>query len=82
MGLTTHRRRMVRIGTAGWVIPRQSAEMAAGEGSHLERYARVIMCGDQFELPSGAPAGDVGAVGGGGAGGLPVFGEVSEDGDA
>jgi uncharacterized protein YecE (DUF72 family) len=35
---------MVRIGTAGWVIPRQNAEMAAGEGSHLERYARVMNC--------------------------------------
>jgi len=35
---------MVRIGTAGWVIPRQSAEMVAGEGSHLERYARVMNC--------------------------------------
>jgi len=35
---------MVRIGTAGWVIPRQHAEMAAGEGSHLERYARVLNC--------------------------------------
>jgi len=35
---------MVRIGTAGWVIPRQSAERAAGEGSHLERYARVCNC--------------------------------------
>jgi uncharacterized protein YecE (DUF72 family) len=35
---------MVRIGTAGWVIPRQDAEMAAGEGSHLERYARVMNC--------------------------------------
>ena len=34
----------MRIGTAGWVIPRQSAEMAAGEGSHLERYARVMNC--------------------------------------
>jgi len=34
----------VRIGTAGWVIPRQNAEMAAGEGSHLERYARVMNC--------------------------------------
>jgi uncharacterized protein YecE (DUF72 family) len=39
-----HRTRMVRIGTAGWVIPRQSAEIAAGEGSHLERYARVLNC--------------------------------------
>jgi uncharacterized protein YecE (DUF72 family) len=35
---------MVRIGTAGWVIPREWAEMAAGEGSHLERYARVCNC--------------------------------------
>ena len=35
---------MVRIGTAGWVIPRQNAEMAAGEGSHLERYARAFNC--------------------------------------
>jgi uncharacterized protein YecE (DUF72 family) len=34
----------VRIGTAGWVIPRQSAERSAGEGSHLERYARVMSC--------------------------------------
>ena len=34
----------MRIGTAGWVIPRQSAEMAAGEGSHLERHARVFRC--------------------------------------
>jgi uncharacterized protein YecE (DUF72 family) len=35
---------MVRIGTAGWVIPWQSAERAVGEGSHLERYARVMNC--------------------------------------
>ena len=34
----------MRIGTAGWVIPRQNAEMAAGEGSHLERHARVFRC--------------------------------------
>jgi len=40
----THRRGMVRIGTAGWVIPRQNAVTAAGEGSHLERYARVFGC--------------------------------------
>jgi len=39
-----HRTEMVRIGAAGWVIPRQSAAMAAGEGSHLERYARVMNC--------------------------------------
>jgi uncharacterized protein YecE (DUF72 family) len=35
---------MVRIGTAGWTIPKQHAELAAGEGSHLERYARVMNC--------------------------------------
>jgi uncharacterized protein YecE (DUF72 family) len=35
---------MVRIGTAGWVIPKQHAELAASEGSHLERYARVLNC--------------------------------------
>jgi len=40
--VAAHRSRMVRIGTAGWVISRQSAESAAGEGSHLERYARVL----------------------------------------
>ncbi|MDQ3069479.1 MAG: DUF72 domain-containing protein [Acidobacteriota bacterium] len=33
---------MYRIGTAGWTIPRASAERAAGEGSHLQRYARVF----------------------------------------
>ena len=43
--------------------------------------AGVQLRGDQFELPPGAPAGDVGAMGGGGAGGLPVFSEVSEDGE-
>ena len=35
---------MVRIGTAGWTIPRQHAGSAQGEGSHLERYARVFGC--------------------------------------
>ena len=35
---------MVRIGTAGWVIQREWAERTAGEGSHLERYARVMNC--------------------------------------
>jgi uncharacterized protein YecE (DUF72 family) len=36
----------VRIGTAGWVIPKQHAAQAAGEGSHLERYARVLNCAE------------------------------------
>ncbi len=35
---------MVRIGTAGWTIPKQHAGLSAGEGSHLERYARVFRC--------------------------------------
>jgi uncharacterized protein YecE (DUF72 family) len=30
------------IGTAGWSIPRASAHRAAGDGTHLERYARVF----------------------------------------
>ena len=34
----------MRIGTAGWVIPRAWAERVAGEGSHLERYTRVMNC--------------------------------------
>jgi uncharacterized protein YecE (DUF72 family) len=35
---------MVRIGTAGWTIPKQHAALAPGEGTHLERYARVFNC--------------------------------------
>jgi uncharacterized protein YecE (DUF72 family) len=31
-----------RIGTAGWTIPRRHAEGFPGEGSHLQRYARVF----------------------------------------
>jgi uncharacterized protein YecE (DUF72 family) len=30
------------VGTAGWSIPRASAHRCAGDGSHLERYARVF----------------------------------------
>jgi uncharacterized protein YecE (DUF72 family) len=32
----------VRIGCAGWSLPRQSAARFPGEGTHLERYARVL----------------------------------------
>ncbi|KQW37087.1 hypothetical protein ASC76_17515 [Rhizobacter sp. Root404] len=32
----------VRIGTAGWSIPRASADAFPGDGSHLARYARVL----------------------------------------
>jgi uncharacterized protein YecE (DUF72 family) len=35
---------MVRIGTAGWTIPKQHAALAPGEGTHLQRYARICNC--------------------------------------
>jgi len=34
----------IRIGCAGWSIPRQHAGVFPGEGSTLERYARVFAC--------------------------------------
>jgi len=34
----------VRIGTAGWQLNRQHREQAPGDGSHLQRYARVFDC--------------------------------------
>jgi uncharacterized protein YecE (DUF72 family) len=34
----------VRIGTAGWNIPRDSVADAGGEGSHLVRYSRIFRC--------------------------------------
>jgi len=34
----------IRIGTAGWSIPSQHAAEAAGEGTHLQRYARIFNC--------------------------------------
>ena len=34
----------MRIGTAGWAIPRASADAFPDEGSHLARYARVLGC--------------------------------------
>jgi uncharacterized protein YecE (DUF72 family) len=37
---------MLYIGTAGWSIPRPVGERFAGEGSHLERYARVFRCAE------------------------------------
>jgi uncharacterized protein YecE (DUF72 family) len=37
---------MIRIGTAGWSIPRSAAALAPGEGSHLERYARNLACAE------------------------------------
>lgn len=35
-------RHTIRIGTAGWSIPRQCADAFAGEGTHLERYATIF----------------------------------------
>jgi uncharacterized protein YecE (DUF72 family) len=35
---------MIRIGTAGWSIPKAVADRFPGDGTHLERYARVLPC--------------------------------------
>ena len=35
---------LVRVGTAGWVVPKAHAGACVGEGSHLERYAGVMNC--------------------------------------
>jgi uncharacterized protein YecE (DUF72 family) len=45
----------VRIGTAGWTIPRLHAQTIPGEGSHLERYSRTLSCAEinsSFYRPS------------------------------
>lgn len=36
----------IRVGTAGWSIPRASAPRFPGEGTHLERYARWLRCAE------------------------------------
>jgi uncharacterized protein YecE (DUF72 family) len=36
----------MRIGTAGWSIPREAAGSFLGEGPHLRRYARVLNCAE------------------------------------
>jgi len=36
----------ILIGTAGWSIPRASAEAFPGPGSHLDRYARILPCAE------------------------------------
>ncbi|MBC7780879.1 MAG: DUF72 domain-containing protein, partial [Proteobacteria bacterium] len=36
--------RSIAVGTAGWSIPRSSADSFGVDGSHLERYARVMPC--------------------------------------
>jgi uncharacterized protein YecE (DUF72 family) len=35
-----------RVGTAGWSIPRSAALRAPGDGTHLQRYARVLPCSE------------------------------------
>src|SRR4029079_12794087 len=36
--------KQIHIGTAGWSIPRASAHRFTGEGTHLQRYARLLDC--------------------------------------
>lgn len=36
----------VRVGTAGWSVPGASAHRAPSEGTHLQRYARVLPCAE------------------------------------
>ena len=45
------------IGTAGWSIPRASAHRCEGDGTHLQRYARVLRCAEinsSFHRPHAA----------------------------
>ena len=37
---------MLRVGTAGWSLPRDAAEAFPGGGAHLERYARRLVCAE------------------------------------
>src|SRR4051812_31074507 len=40
------RPRQIRIGTAGWSIPRAAADRFASAGTHLQRYARSLPCAE------------------------------------
>lgn len=45
------------VGTAGWSIPRAAGHRCAGEGTHLQRYARVFRCAEinsSFHRPHAA----------------------------
>jgi uncharacterized protein YecE (DUF72 family) len=47
----------IRIGTAGWSIPRAAALRFASAGTHLERYSRVLSCAEinsSFHRPHAA----------------------------
>jgi uncharacterized protein YecE (DUF72 family) len=49
--------RRIFIGTAGWSIPRASAHRCHGEGTHLQRYARLFPCAEinsSFHRPHAA----------------------------
>ena len=37
---------MIRVGTAGWSIPRAASQHFPGSGSHLERYSQVLNCAE------------------------------------
>jgi uncharacterized protein YecE (DUF72 family) len=43
---TTGEPPVLRIGTAGWSIPSAAAALAPGEGTHLQRCARVLTCAE------------------------------------
>lgn len=48
----------LRIGTAGWSIPRVMGGLVGGDGTHLQRYSRVLPCAEinsSFHRPH-APA--------------------------
>jgi uncharacterized protein YecE (DUF72 family) len=38
--------RRVHVGTAGWSIPAASGDRCPGDGTHLQRYARVFRCAE------------------------------------
>ncbi len=49
--------RRIHVGTAGWSIPRASAERCPGQGTHLQRYGRVFGCAEvnsSFHRPHAA----------------------------
>lgn len=57
-------RQSVRVGCAGWSIPKQAASQFIGAGSHLNRYSKFFkLLRDQFIFLPFAQARDVGALG-------------------
>ncbi len=41
---SANREKVLRIGCAGWTIPREFSASFSAQGTHLERYARVLNC--------------------------------------